>query len=1037
MNRTVFRFVPVGGLLWYFLSFSPTLGRTSPPGSPQTQPSPSQASSGPSLETLVTIPGPLRSFLRMAAISQKTSPEDILPLVARNVVVEGYHYSGDKPRKPTEFLILLKRYLSQARELQVMAGLSSTIRASGCADVGPLLKTLGYRFRQACGPDALLETEDPERAFLTVDSGFPLTELEEDLRQGKPFSYSYPLSKVPVLFRPDDWASQEKDVLDSLLDDPALARLYWGLSRLDEPTQAALRQSPGLQRLLPMAAVLDFYGEHIAIRSGRVLVPGGQSGEAAWRNLTGANPDSPGEFVAALLQKDEGWLAAYFDALSRVPRSQQAYFTEPRRLRRFYEAMRGKDKLTSPARPVFRPTPGLYLLTARLLLDSNGQPHVPGNLEVWKEIFRRKSDSKLVRDLAKGATGWKNPEDLLDALFALSRLPSNDGPFPVYLRLMEMDRRRAPEQRLRPQTVRLLAEKFSRYKDQYLPFSEWGSLDNASIERFLAVAASLDAISDRLLRSNATGLFQATIGLWQILARQEQIPDGSLNRSWQAAIHPFAGIRSSTQLYDATRTSLEQLWLAAAGKPRLSQAEIIALLAGPEPNGAPGQQMRQEIAGKIRSALDAQRLVSLDTLLDLGDGLSQMAQGQGASDSLIRLAGELREFQAPPPLFSTRERSEWAAGLYHRRNSSLQSRTDLSKVFARPRNSASELAEARGVLAPFLRDVLVGLNYAYYEPPGAQMLHNNPLFVRSHDFSPEMTMAGNEAWQTPRMLGRGWTASGGVHLAGSLADIAYVLAQVEQDFIVPENTQSLIWADLVPGMVTSAILPRWWRVTPAELEAVALYQQLGEELVAAAGREEPLRQSALDVLSERLLPRRLYQLEQTLEADQTEEALSLLMPAEVFYLGVQFRQTHPEQAPAWGTAGQELERLAQQHPEETGWERISRDFGVPRPMLSHTYARELLPLKPFPTFLGYSSRLLAESWESNNLYWARLAHEKGLPPAMLHRLVPALTHRMVEKIFATHLEDWPAVLRALRETGDEFRLGKIPSLAKLSVPSGP
>jgi hypothetical protein len=55
---------------------------------------------------------------------------------------------------------------------------------------------------------------------------------------------------------------------------------------------------------------------------------------------------------------------------------------------------------------------------------------------------------------------------------------------------------------------------------------------------------------------------------------------------------------------------------------------------------------------------------------------------------------------------------------------------------------------------------------------------------------------------------------------------------------------------------------------------------------------------------------------------------------------------------------------------------------------------------------------------------------------MLHRLVPELTHRMVEKIFATHLEDWPAVLRAMRETGDEFRAGKIESLPKTSAASG-
>jgi hypothetical protein len=59
------------------------------------------------------------------------------------------------------------------------------------------------------------------------------------------------------------------------------------------------------------------------------------------------------------------------------------------------------------------------------------------------------------------------------------------------------------------------------------------------------------------------------------------------------------------------------------------------------------------------------------------------------------------------------------------------------------------------------------------------------------------------------------------------------------------------------------------------------------------------------------------------------------------------------------------------------------------------------------------------------LYWARLADEKGYSPVALNQLVPELTRRMVEKIFATDLEDWPALLRAAHETGEEFRLGKM------------
>src|SRR4029078_12514835 len=99
--------------------------------------------------------------------------------------------------------------------------------------------------------------------------------------------------------------------------------------------------------------------------------------------------------------------------------------------------------------------------------------------------------------------------------------------------------------------------------------------------------------------------------------------------------------------------------------------------------------------------------------------------------------------------------------------------------------------------------------------------------------------------------------------------------------------------------------------------------------------------------------------------------------------------------------------------------------GVPHPTLAQTYARELLNVPPLPPFAGYSSRLLAESRGAGNLYWARLADETGNPPEALNRLVPELTRRMVEKIFATNFEDWPALLRALRGTGDDFKHGKV------------
>jgi hypothetical protein len=71
--------------------------------------------------------------------------------------------------------------------------------------------------------------------------------------------------------------------------------------------------------------------------------------------------------------------------------------------------------------------------------------------------------------------------------------------------------------------------------------------------------------------------------------------------------------------------------------------------------------------------------------------------------------------------------------------------------------------------------------------------------------------------------------------------------------------------------------------------------------------------------------------------------------------------------------------------------------------------------------MGYSSRIMAESWESNTLYWAALADEVHLLPSQLNVLIPEWTQKVVERIFASHLEDWPALLKSLRIVGADVR----------------
>ncbi len=744
-------------------SWSSPVRAQDPPAPVPASSTPMVAQSSRAPSVTLAIPGPVRSFLRMAAISQKVSPDEIAPLLARNIFLLGYEGSQSQARE-TEFLILLNRYVQQARELVALAGPTGVIHVSNCEDAKPLLQILGYRARSDCGQKGTyVETVDPQKAFLTIDSGFPLPELEKVLQEGKPFAYSVPTSRVPVLFTEADWTAASKkakpgesrDLIDTLIHDPILARLYWGMGRIDGDTQAALRQSPGLKKLYPVAAVLDFYGSHIRIRSGHVLVPGGSSAEGAWKDLVGASPDSPGDFVARLLSKDNGWLAAYFDSLSRVNQVQQAHFTEPRRLRRDYEALRGKENSSDATRGVFRSDPRLLLLLTRLQWDANGQPHVPGNIEAWKKILSQKSDSNIVREWGRRSRHWDNPEQLLEGMFALSRVQSESGPLQAYLMMCDLDSRRAADRRLSPDTVALLAGKFSQFSDQYLIFSEFPDLDDTSIGNFIAMASALDGVHNQSLRGNAMGTFQATLGIWQILARQGEIPRDELNDSFQKIIKPFGKVNSPTQLFDAARSSLKEVSLVATGKPETSQDQIINLLAGPNQMSAEGQRMHQAIANRMRAVLDAQRLVTLDTLVTLGDGLHDVAHVKAQSSSLLPLAVELHEFEMPQPIFKNSERDQWAAGIYNNHHTETQMRTDLTKAVKNP-ISSEQLAEARGQLASLLRDTLVGLNYAYYEPPGAQILHNNPLFVRSHDFAGDtVTGVEKQAWQAPQLFGAG------------------------------------------------------------------------------------------------------------------------------------------------------------------------------------------------------------------------------------------------------------------------------------------
>ena len=95
--------------------------------------------------------------------------------------------------------------------------------------------------------DVVLETVNATRAFLTIDSGFPLAELEQALRTNRPFTLDYHPAARPGALRRRILAVRPKDKTPGRVHRLLPVRSFAlppvpGLSKLDPETAEELRK---------------------------------------------------------------------------------------------------------------------------------------------------------------------------------------------------------------------------------------------------------------------------------------------------------------------------------------------------------------------------------------------------------------------------------------------------------------------------------------------------------------------------------------------------------------------------------------------------------------------------------------------------------------------------------------------------------------------------------------------------------------------------------------------------------------------------
>ncbi len=246
------------------------------------------------------------------------------------------------------------------------------------------------------------------------------------------------------------------------------------------------------------------------------------------------------------------------------------------------------------------------------------------------------------------------------------------------------------------------------------------------------------------------------------------------------------------------------------------------------------------------------------------------------------------------------------------------------------------------------------------------------------------------AGRRPSCTAAGGRRAAGGRLLGSLAGLPYALADTEQNFLVPTREQALIWGDLAPQILISAKVPRWWNVSYSQMHWLALHVRYGTSLLAEAALDGTLRQPVLEVLREQASPARVREIGGLLERGEAAAAIEDTTPSELLVLAKEMLARHPESRDLLST---KIRRMSAEDPARINYASISSAFGTPKPTLASSYRPELLYVRTFPSMMGYSSRILAESWESNTIYFATLADELLLPPAQLNFMIPQWTGR--------------------------------------------
>ena len=459
------------------------------------------------------LPGGCAALLFIARATLGTARENCLRDYAKAVV------DAVRPMEPNssrQFADTIRDYFDRLRALidlgvKPAAGAQTTSIRLVVGDkeqqrqAERVLAIFGWQLRAKHGAVTVECGETPSQAKkqdLALALGIDQVGMQEAFAAGKPFTIEIPSERVPMLLDEKTWlaSSARKEpsaggFAEALARDASLARVYVGLSVLDERTARVLLNALGAVALAQHSGERILrHASSLAIENGVIAVPGGAPAGAAWSHLVGADPRQPEAFLRALFEKDGGLLLGFYDMLAGLDLRHQRFFTTtPKRLAGLFDPYReSSDAQHGAAGELSATTFGEFLRSVPL--DTDGAVLFPGSAGVWLGLDAKRRSAAAPGNAQRKAVPEVEDEILLrlrrtherGARAGLSELDS-------FLAVVRIEQHRAAP--LDEESASLLARHYFEDAEFYPYFASLTALSARDLAEFFALADKLRAMA--------------------------------------------------------------------------------------------------------------------------------------------------------------------------------------------------------------------------------------------------------------------------------------------------------------------------------------------------------------------------------------------------------------------------------------------------------------------------------------------------------------------------------------------------------------